>query len=294
MAVQTTMNNSYIKPADAIKKSQDAKKSGAVDFTSRGTAITTANSGMNQNMFLNILVAELTNMDPTQDQDSTAYVTQMAEFATIEQLNNLNTTMVDFANQQKVGQVAILKETDAEGFNKFGIITQIVKSGSSTIATIQDAATGEYIQCDVKEIIGTSDSGASNAGFETALNSNFSSASALASKNSKAVVTETTTTTDEKGKTTTVTEGKKVVIKSAYLDKMNSEVKIVAALLDENGNETSETKTYSYNDIVIAGDLTDELMDEKVKLVSSTVSAPVQDDKKEEEKEDEILAKLIG
>lgn len=254
------------------------KVTNALGYTDRGTAIISSNTELGQNAFLNILVAELSNMDPTQDQDSTAYVTQMAEFATIEQLNNLNTTMRDFSYQQMVGQVAILNDRDVDGNNKFGLITQVFKSGTYTYATVLDAATGTYSNYEISRVIGTSDSGYTSANFETALNSNFLSAKALADSGAKAVVVETETknetSTDSDGKTTTtsttVTTAKKCVIKSAYLDKASSQVNVTVAFLDDDGNETDETKVYNYTSVVIAGNLTDEVMDEAVKNHTTT------------------------
>ncbi|WP_294374540.1 flagellar hook capping FlgD N-terminal domain-containing protein [uncultured Clostridium sp.] len=282
MAVSATMTNNYIKPADAIKRSEDSKRSGAVDYTSRGTAIVNSNTELGQNAFLNILVAELSNMDPTQDQDSTAYVTQMAEFASIEQLNNLNTTMQDFAYQQMVGHVGILSELDDNGDNKFGLITQVFKSGTKTYVTLQDVSTGQSGTYDIKKVIGTSDSGYTTANYETALNTHFLSASSLASANegkgSKAVVVETdkkeTPIMDKDGNTTitttTTTTAKKCIIKGAYLDKEKSKVVVTVAFLDDKGNESKETKDYDYADIAIAGELTDDVMNETVKKYTQT------------------------
>ncbi|WP_455809172.1 flagellar hook assembly protein FlgD [Clostridium butyricum] len=265
------------------------KVTNALGYTDRGTAIVSSNTELGQNAFMNILVAELSNMDPTKDQDSTAYVTQMAEFASIEQLNNLNTTMRNFSYQQMVGQVAILNDRDAEGNNKFGLITQVFKSGTYTYATVLDAATGTYSNYEISRVIGTSDSGYTSANFETALNSNFLSAKALADSGAKAVVVETetknVTSTDSDGKTTTtsttVTTAKKCVIKSAYLDKAGSQVNVTVAFLDDEGNETDETKVYNYTSIVIAGNLTDEVMDEAVKN-HTTVTESDKDDSTEE------------
>lgn len=261
------------------------KVTNALGYTDRGTAIVSSNTELGQNAFMNILVAELSNMDPTKDQDSTAYVTQMAEFASIEQLNNLNTTMRNFSYQQMVGQVAILNDRDEDGNNKFGLITQVFKSGTYTYATVLDAATGTYSNYEISRVIGTSDSGYTSANFETALNSNFLSAKALADSGAKAVVVETETknetSTDSDGKTTTttttVTTAKKCVIKSAYLDKAGSQVNVTVAFLDDEGNETDETKVYNYNSIVIAGNLTDEVMDEAVKNHTTTTETDKDD-----------------
>lgn len=265
------------------------KVTNALGYTDRGTAIVSSNTELGQNAFMNILVAELSNMDPTKDQDSTAYVTQMAEFASIEQLNNLNTTMKNFSYQQMVGQVAILNEKDSEGNNKFGLITQVFNNGTNTFATIQDSTTGTYSNYEISRVIGTSDSGYTSANFETALNSNFLSAKALADSSAKAVVVESesknSTSTDSDGKTTTTTTttttAKKCVIKSAYLDKAGSQVKVTVAFLDDEGNETDETKVYNYTSIVIAGNLTDEVMDEAVKN-HTTVTESDKDDSTEE------------
>ena len=62
--------------------------------TTKGTKIVTSTGGsMDKTAFLKILASELSNLDPTQNQDSSAYVTQMAQFASVEQMSNLNETM---------------------------------------------------------------------------------------------------------------------------------------------------------------------------------------------------------
>ena len=265
MSISSTITNNYTKAADAISQAENSKNTGAVGYTDNGTAIVNSSGELGENSFLNILVAELSNMDPTQDQDTTAYITQMAEFASIEQLSNLNTTMQDFSYQQMVGQVGILSDKDTDGNSKFGLITQVYKSGTTTYATIQDTTTGDYTNYEISKIIGTSDSGYTSANYETALNSNFLAASQLASSGAKAVVLET----DDDSSTSTA---KKCIIKSAYLDKQNSQVNITVKLLDDDGNKTDETKVYNYNNVVIAGDLTDDVMDEAVKPYNNTDS----------------------
>lgn len=271
MAVQTNMTNDYTKPADAIYKSRNSKNSGAVGYTTRGTAIVNSNTELGQNAFLNILVAELSNMDPTQNQDSTAYVTQMAEFASIEQLNNLNTTMKNFAYQQMVGQVGILSVKDDDGNNKFGLITQVYKSGATTYATIQDTSTGKYSDYEISKIIGTSDSGYTSSIYETALNSNYQSAAELAKSNAEAIILDNTTTKvecmDTSGntliKSTTTYSPLKCKITGAYLDKTNSKVVVTVTYTDSQGGEVS--KDYDYSSIAIAGKLSEDKINEVYK-----------------------------
>ena len=222
---------------------------------------------MGKDAFLKLLVAQMKNMDPTQDQDSTAYVTQMAQFSSIEQMNNLNTTMQDFAYEQMVGKVAILSDKDIDGHNKYGIISQIIKNGTTTTATILDPKTGTYSDYAMNKIIGTSDSGYGAANYETALNSNFASASSLASDKAKAVYYELKTENKkdvDNGQnitiTTTTKTAHKCTIEKAYLDKQNSEVKVTIKL------EDGTTKTIDYSTIVVAGkDLSEDVVEQAIK-----------------------------
>ena len=92
--------------------------------TDRGTSIVKAGSDMDKNAFLTILAAELSNMDPTGDNDSTQYVTQMAQFASMEQMTNLNNTMTSFSYNSLVGKGVTLKTTDSEGVNYTGVEKQ--------------------------------------------------------------------------------------------------------------------------------------------------------------------------
>jgi len=77
---------------------------GSATATDRGTKIVKAGSDLNKNSFLKILAAELSNQDPTANVDSTQYISQMAQFTSMEQMANLNSTMSSFANNSLVGK----------------------------------------------------------------------------------------------------------------------------------------------------------------------------------------------
>lgn len=61
--------------------------------TENGTKVVTSNSNTNQDLFLKLLVAQMTNQDPFNTQDPTQYVTQLAQFNMLEQTTNLNDNM---------------------------------------------------------------------------------------------------------------------------------------------------------------------------------------------------------
>ena len=54
--------------------------------TTTASAINATDSLANENTFLQLLVAQIQNQDPTQPVDSSTFLTQLAEFSQLEQL----------------------------------------------------------------------------------------------------------------------------------------------------------------------------------------------------------------
>jgi flagellar basal-body rod modification protein FlgD len=263
MSIQTYTNYNYTSAADAVTNAANAKKAAAAGnaTTDRGTLIRKSNTEFDKNSFLKILAAQLSNLDPTQNQDSSAYVSQMAQFAGMEQMQNLNNTMSDSAYQQMLGKKVIINEKNDAGAYVEGYVTQVEKKSGVTYLTMNINGTEEEV--DVKNIIGavqTSDTN-TTANSRAALNSDFIAASALAADKKNVVIAEVGTD----GATTLV----KGTASGAYIDTVsNATVKIKVDVLDSNGNST--TKTYDYGDIVRAGDLTNEEMNIKLPTTSTT------------------------
>lgn len=257
MAIETQMEYNYIKAADAKKAAENSKagKTAGNATTSRGTLITKSNTEFSKDSFLKILAAQLSHLDPTQDQDSSAYVAQMAQFAGMEQMQNLNNTMSDSAYQQMVGKIVVLNQKDASNNYVEGSVTGVIKK--SGVTYLQMYIDGKAEEVDVKNVIGsaeTTDATATSnaiANNRAALNSDFLAASALAAGN-KSVVIEVVGT----DKSTTLVKGN---VTGAYIDTLNSPVvKVKVDVTDAAGNKTN--KTYEYGAIVRAGDLTTEEM----------------------------------
>lgn len=65
--------------------------------TENGTNILSGQPG-GKDMFFNLLVAEMSNQDPfAQDQDPTKYVTQLAQFSTLEQMQHMSSALESVA-----------------------------------------------------------------------------------------------------------------------------------------------------------------------------------------------------
>ena len=237
---------------NSLGEQADSYKVGTT--TSRGTKIVEyGDTGMGKDAFLKLLVAQMTNMDPTQDQDSTAYVTQMAQFASIEQMNNLNDTMSGFSVRNLLGKHVICNQYDASGNPIEGTVIGVqAKSGK-----IQD-------NIESSKVSGVIESTKDNTSAISALNTQFIAASAL--KGQRVVVVD-----EDENKKPIVIKG---IVESAYID--NADVKLRIKKLNDKLEETDEVVVYSYLDIYKAGDLTDKDMDvkasdfEKDKTESST------------------------
>lgn len=123
--------------------------------TDRGTRIVKSGEEMDKNAFLTILAAELSNMDPMGNNDSTQYVTQMAQFASMEQMTNLNTTMSNYANNSLVGKGVTLKGTDSQGVNYTGIVKAVTSTSSKTSVSVEvnENGTNTYKDFDISDVL---------------------------------------------------------------------------------------------------------------------------------------------
>lgn len=101
--------------------------------------------------FLQLLLTQLQNQDPTNPVDSTQMVAQQAQIASLEQMQNLNTNFVTLMAMQSVSQSTNLighsvTATDSTGASlsgqvvgiKFanGVSTLQVQSGPSTVSDV--------------------------------------------------------------------------------------------------------------------------------------------------------------
>lgn len=64
--------------------------SSAVGKTENGTLVYDSVTQTDKDLFLKLLVAQMTNQDPFNTQDPTQYVTQLAQFNTLEGISQLN------------------------------------------------------------------------------------------------------------------------------------------------------------------------------------------------------------
>ncbi len=72
---------------------------------------------LDKDMFLKLLVAELSHQDPTEPMSNRDFVTQLAQFSSLEQLNNLNSGVNSLLQAQLLLQGSQLIGHQVEGIN---------------------------------------------------------------------------------------------------------------------------------------------------------------------------------
>jgi flagellar basal-body rod modification protein FlgD len=66
-----------------------------------GAASTAPSSQLDKTAFLKLLVKQMQSQDPLSPSDSTQYVSQLAQFSSLEQMQNLNQNLVGMATLQQ-------------------------------------------------------------------------------------------------------------------------------------------------------------------------------------------------
>lgn len=133
--------------------------SSVIGATDKGTKVVKQGNEMDKNAFLRILTAELSNQNPDNANDSTQYIAQMAQFSSLEQMSNLNSTVRMSSANSLIGKFVALSKTDYQGIPYTGTVQSVSKSGSNVILNVQVNNDGkdEVMQVDYSDITDVAD-----------------------------------------------------------------------------------------------------------------------------------------
>src|SRR5208337_1162074 len=90
-----------------------------------------ANAALDKNDFLKILITQLSHQDPTQPMDDKAFIAQMAQFSSLEQMTNMSEGMAKVANLIAKSQAVSLLGNAVD-----------VANGGETVSGVVEAVTG--------------------------------------------------------------------------------------------------------------------------------------------------------
>ena len=131
----------------------DVSSSNAVlDAYRTSSSTETKDNELGRNAFLELMVAQLNNQNPLEPQDNQAFVAQLAQFSSVEGLDNLNTTAESIMNEYTsnaalqasslVGQSVIVEGNDTGLLVSGGVVsgyTELEASNSDMVLNIENA-----------------------------------------------------------------------------------------------------------------------------------------------------------
>jgi flagellar basal-body rod modification protein FlgD len=100
--------------------------------------------------FLMLLVAQLRNQDPMKPMEDREFITQLAQFNSLEQMQMLNKTMTQASEMTVLGQMASFVGKEVEAMGKEGVVKGVVTGVTlvegSAVLTVGDS------QVDVRNV----------------------------------------------------------------------------------------------------------------------------------------------
>src|SRR5579883_2222095 len=98
---------------------------------------------LTQNDFLNLLVEQLKNQDPTNPESNLDFASQMAQFSSLSAMNNLSTSMGQFAEFSQlsdgaslIGATVTTTATDSSGNMITGPVSSVSVSNGAVSVTV--------------------------------------------------------------------------------------------------------------------------------------------------------------
>ncbi|WBW95425.1 flagellar hook assembly protein FlgD [Oceanirhabdus sp. W0125-5] len=114
--------------------------------TSKGTKIVEKGKGLDKNSFFKILSAQLMNQDPSKPADSTEFVAQLAQFTTLEEMENLNKTS-EFKNAYGlVGKTVAFDSYNYKGEQYGGVVKSIEQTPSGPLIITDVMENGKSVE----------------------------------------------------------------------------------------------------------------------------------------------------
>jgi flagellar basal-body rod modification protein FlgD len=141
---QSASDSSGNKQFPSLTPAQSAANAAAagadVSKTSTGDPLTKAAGGsLDKNAFLKLLVQEMTNQDPLKPADNTQFIAQLAQFSTLEQMQNLNTGFTNLQTSFQISQargllgVAVQAVNSSTGVQVNGTVDQIMVDADGSV-----------------------------------------------------------------------------------------------------------------------------------------------------------------
>lgn len=140
-------------PISAVVKDGVVQSSTASQISLSADKKANSSSTLDKNAFLQLLVAQMKYQDPLEPTDNTAYISQLATFSSLEEMQNMTAGMSLQRASGLVGQEVICKVINPQTGNTEyaqGIVDYVVYENNKAYVSIQEAL---YSIDDVYQVI---------------------------------------------------------------------------------------------------------------------------------------------
>ncbi len=115
-------------------------------------SIENKSSGLDKDTFLQLLVAQMKYQDPLEPASSTEYISQLAQFTSLEEMENLNQSFDQSDAQSLVGSYVIMKTIGTDGKEDYisGLVDYVTMNNGKPYLSIND---GFYDYNDLDSVV---------------------------------------------------------------------------------------------------------------------------------------------
>jgi flagellar basal-body rod modification protein FlgD len=134
---------------------------GSSNTTASNTAIVNPSSQLGEQDFLKLLVTQLQYQDPTQPVDDTQFVSQLAQFSSLQEMTNVNSSMQLTQANDMIGKT--ITYTDSSDNTQSGVVTAV----SITNGTAQLVVGSSDTKVDLSSVTGVTNTAANGTSNQT-------------------------------------------------------------------------------------------------------------------------------
>lgn len=114
---------------------------GSSMLSTQGTTLSAPTSGLGENDFLMLMMDQLQNQDPLNPSDPTQFMSELAQFSSLEQENSISTsTAAQVTQQQTSSALSLLGHTvtytDSSGVAQTGTVSKVDFTSSGPTLTV--------------------------------------------------------------------------------------------------------------------------------------------------------------
>lgn len=125
-----------------IKNGEFVDTSASTTSLSSSNSSTQAGGALDKDAFLQLLVAQMQYQDPLEPTDNTEYISQLATFSSLEEMQNINQSMTEGNAYSLVGKHVFVKVTSdktGETFYDHGMVEYIMRENGKVYVSVNDS-----------------------------------------------------------------------------------------------------------------------------------------------------------